>query len=110
MRIRVLTSDELMTGRDHIVSVVAEDSAGRKVMSMSATVRAEVHMESTQFGTPGARWELLQAMHDVMERELKARGVQRVWSWFENPGRFCKRLLSLKWCKSDATLFYREVR
>lgn len=110
MRIRELDRAEVMTGSDFLCGMVAEDESGRVVMAMSAVVRAEVHMQMEPFSTPGARWALMQQMHREMERKVSASGIKRVWTFFDAPERFCKRLMHLFWFKSDSALYYRNVR
>jgi hypothetical protein len=99
-------------GPDFIEGLCAVDGNDEVVMFVGAFSRAEVHMcVDGQWATPGARLALLKQVHDAMERELKARNVGQVITWFGSEmKRFKVRLQKLGWAKSDLTGWYREVK
>ena len=104
-------------GPDFIEGVAFVDREDSPKLVAGAWARAEVHcLIDPNWGTPEQKLEAFKLLHAEMERELAARGVRQVVTWFSPAemlragGRaFLRRLQDLGWIRSENTSWHRKV-
>lgn len=90
--------------------LVKVDSEDQPVMFAGAWSLAEVHMVSSAWNTPGARFAALQEIHAAMEKQLRGLGVGQAVTWMDKISAFTRRLGRLGWINSKKTSWHRGIR